>query len=122
MKRGTYILLLASLLPAVLLGQESAPQKEKDKATTSAPSSGCIAVKPTGSHAFRNIMLAGVAGALVSKAQYKVVDAVNYPAKVGQKYHGNELQTIQSGGTKVIILDKKEKETNQCHISNEEKK
>jgi hypothetical protein len=121
MKRGIYILLLG-LLPTVLLGQENAPQKEKDKATTTAPSTGCIAVKPAGSHAFRNIMLAGVAGALISKAQYKVVDVANYPAKVGQKYHGNELQTIQSGGTKVIILDKKEKETNQCHVSADEKK
>ena len=51
-------------------------------------------------------MLIGVAGALISREQYEVVDALNYPAKVGQKYHGNDLQTISAGGTKVAILDK----------------
>jgi hypothetical protein len=66
----------------------------------------CLAVTPIGSHAFRNIMLIGVAGALISHQQYQVVDAVNYPAKIGQKYHGNDLQTISTGGTKVAILDK----------------
>ena len=66
----------------------------------------CLAVRPIGSHAFRNIMLIGVAGALISREQYEVVDALNYPAKVGQKYHGNDLQTISAGGTKVAILDK----------------
>jgi len=115
MRRGTYILLLASVLSPCLLGQENPPQNAKDKATTSAPSNSCIAVKPIGSHAFRNIMLAEVAGAIVRKQQYKVVDVANYVSKVGQKYHGNDLQTIQTSGTKVIIIDKKDKETNQCH-------
>lgn len=67
---------------------------------------GCLAVKSVGSHAFRNIMLGGVAGALVSKEQYEVMAAANYPAKIGQKFHGNDLQTIQNGGTKVVILEK----------------
>jgi hypothetical protein len=66
-----------------------------------------MAVKDAGSHAFRNIMLAGVAGALISKKQYQVVDVVDYPAKIGQKFHGNDLQTLQTGGTKIVILDKK---------------
>lgn len=81
--------------------------------TTQAPSNadkGCLAVKSVGSHALRNIMLAGVAGALVSKEQYEVMAATNYPAKVGQKYHGNDLQTIQNGGTKVVILEKDAKQ------------
>src|SRR5947209_606696 len=73
----------------------------------SAPSKGCIAVKDAGSHAFRNIMLGGIAGALVSKKQYQVVDVVDYPAKIGQKFHGNDLQTLQTGGTRIVILDKK---------------
>ena len=122
MRRGIYILLLTGLLSPGLLGQESATQNPKDKETTSAPSNGCLAVKPIGSHAFRNIMLAGVAGAIVSKQQYQVVDVANYPAKVGQKYHGNDLQTIQTSGAKVFIIDKKEKETNQCHVGNDEKR
>ena len=69
-------------------------------------SSGCIAVKSVGSHAFRNIMLGGIAGALISKQQYEVVDAVGYPAHTGQKFHGNDLQAIQGNGTKVVILAK----------------
>ncbi len=80
------------------------PQSGAQPAPTS--SNGCLAVKPIGSHAFRNIMLAGVAGAIISKQQYEVVDVVNYPGRVGQKFHGNDLQTIQSSGTKVVILDK----------------
>jgi len=67
---------------------------------------GCIAVKSVGSHAFRNIMLGGIAGALISKQQYQVVDAVDYPAHEGQKFHGNDLQAIQGSGTRVVILDK----------------
>jgi len=52
-------------------------------------------------------MLGGIAGAVVSKQQYKVVDSVNYPAHEGQKFHGNDLQTMQSGGVHVTVLDKK---------------
>ena len=70
------------------------------------PAKGCMAVRPIGSHAVRNVLLFGVAGAFVSHMQYEVVDAVSYPAKVGQKYHGNDLQTIQGSGTKVVLLDK----------------
>lgn len=67
---------------------------------------GCLAVRPIGSHAFRNVMLIGAAGALISHQQYQVVDAVNYPAKIGQKFHENDLQTISTSGTRVMILDK----------------
>jgi hypothetical protein len=68
---------------------------------------GCIAVSPVGSHAFRNIMLGGIAGAIVSKKQYKVVGVTDYPAHIGQKFHGNDLQTIQANGVKIVVLDKK---------------
>jgi hypothetical protein len=70
------------------------------------PSKGCMAVRPIGSHALRNVLLFGAAGALISHMQYQVVDAVDYPAKVGQKYHGNDLQTVQGSGTKVVLLAK----------------
>ena len=79
---------------------------------------GCLAVKPIGSHAFRNVMLLGVTGALISKQQYQVMDAVNYPVSVGTKFHGDDLQTISSGGTKVVVLDKHYKEADlqkACH-------
>lgn len=78
------------------------PPKSDAKPADAKPtgSNGCLAVKPIGSHAFRNIMLAGVAGALISKQQYQVVDVVDYPSHVGTKFHGNDLQTISSNGTK----------------------
>jgi hypothetical protein len=69
-------------------------------------SKGCMAVRPIGSHAFRNYMLLGVAGVLISHQQYQVVDVTDYPAHVAQKYHGNDLQTIQSSGTRVVLLEK----------------
>lgn len=100
----------ALLVPVTLcalfsIAQESTqPQSTVQPAQTQARS--CLAVRPIGSHAFRNIMLAGVAGALISKQQYQVVDATNYPARIGQKFHGSDLQTIGSTGTKVVILDK----------------
>jgi hypothetical protein len=72
-----------------------------------AVSKSCLAVRDVGSHAFRNIMLAGVAGALISKKQYAVVDSVDYPATPGQKFHGNDLQMLQTGGVRVVILSKK---------------
>lgn len=66
----------------------------------------CLAVKPIGSHAVRNVFLFGIAGAIVSKQQYQVLEAIGYPVAVGTKYHGNELQVIQQGGARVIIVDK----------------
>src|SRR6185437_2585080 len=98
---------------------KAAPKSDAKPADAKpAGSNGCLAVKPIGSHAFRNIMLAGVAGALISKQQYQVVDVVDYPSHVGTKFHGNDLQTISSNGTKVVILDKKYKEEDvqkACH-------
>ena len=80
-----------------------APETAKSGAQ---PSKGCLAVRPIGTHAFRNVMLLGVAGAFISHMQYQVVDSVDYPAKVGQKFHGNDLQTVQGSGTKVVLLAK----------------
>jgi hypothetical protein len=82
------------------------PTPEATKASVQQPAKGCMAVKPIGSHAFRNYMLLGVAGVLISHQQYEVVDVIDYPSRVGQKYHGNDLQTIQSSGTRVVLLEK----------------
>ena len=87
------------IISATLLMVAAQPKSSETK--------GCIAVKQAGSHALRNVLLLGVAGALVSKQQYEVVDVVAYPAHVGQKFHGSDLQTIQTNGTKVVILAKK---------------
>lgn len=74
----------------------------------SQPAPSCLVVKNIGSHAFRNVLLGGIAGALVSKEQYQVLRVVNYPAvKIGEKFHGADLQTIQAGGVKVSILNKR---------------
>jgi hypothetical protein len=100
-----YLLVVSIVLTALVTKAQQAPNSQSAPATQ-AVSRGCLAVKPIGSHAFRNVMLFGVAGALVSKQQYQIVDLVEYPARIGQKFHGNDLQTIQSSGTKVVILDK----------------
>ena len=94
-----------SALPVSASSTQQLPQQQTE-AQPAVPHNGCIALKSIGSHALRNIMLAGVAGALVSKQQYQVVDAITYPVRIGKKFHGDELQTIQAGGTKVVILDK----------------
>src|SRR5713226_1663763 len=73
---------------------------------TTQQAKSCLTVVNAGSHAFRNIMLGGIAGAVISKAQYKVIDSVNYPAHEGQKFHGNDLQTMQTAGVHVTIVDK----------------
>jgi hypothetical protein len=86
--------------------QQAVPAVSQPAPVQSAPK-GCIAVQPIGSHAFRNVMLLGAAGAFISKHQYKVVDLVDYPAQMGQKYHGDDLQTIQGSGTRVVLLPKK---------------
>lgn len=44
--------------------------------------------------------------AIQSLVTFLLVDVANYPARMGQKFHGNDLQTIQSSGTKVVILEK----------------
>jgi len=104
MKQTMLVALLLVALPS-LAQQPAQPQQSFQSAQLS--SKGCIAVKSIGSHAFRNIMLAGFAGALISKQQYQVVDAVGYPAQIGQRLHGDGLQALGSSGTRVVILDKK---------------
>jgi hypothetical protein len=101
-----HALLVPVTLCALLGFAQETPQPRSTIQPAQTQPRSCLAVKPIGSHAFLNIMLAGVAGALISKQQYQVVDATNYPARLGQKFHGNDLQTIGSTGTKVVILDK----------------
>ncbi len=86
---------------------QPAVQPNSQAGAAQSASKGCIAVEDVGSHAFRNIMLLGAAGAFMSKHQYKVVDVSGYPAQVGQKFHGDDLHMIQGGGTRVVLLPKK---------------
>jgi hypothetical protein len=104
-------LIVVTLAAALSAGQQlSQPQQpapaQSQSAPVQSPPKGCIAVQPIGSHALRNVMLLGAAGAFISKHQYKVVDVVGYPAQIGQKYHGDDLHTIQGSGTKVVLLPK----------------
>jgi hypothetical protein len=97
-------------LPRSASAQPSAPvgpkqQSQPEQRDQQLPK-GCMAVRPIGSHAFRNVMLFGAVGAFISHEQYQVVDVMDYPSHVGQKYHGNDLQTIQSSGTRVGLLPK----------------
>jgi hypothetical protein len=101
-------------------GSDGSSQQASSKGSQPAASQtkGCLAVEDAGSHALRNIMLAGVAGALISNKQYKVVDFANYPAHLGQKFHGSGLQALQAGGTRMVILAKKtpkEQARSACH-------
>lgn len=66
---------------------------------------GCVAVRSIGSHIVRNTILWGATGALLSKEQYQVVDVLDYPARIGEKLHGGDLQTISSSA-KVVVLEK----------------
>ncbi len=77
------------------------------EAPPSAPSQtkSCVIVQHEGGHAFRNYMLLGVAGAVISKERYKVVESNVAGLKVGEKMHGDELQA-RTQGAKVIVLRK----------------
>lgn len=108
------LFVIVMLATAGGFAQLSAQTQSASEANLSVPQSGppaqtakkgCLAVKSIGSHAVRNIMLFGVAGAIVSKQQYAVVDSIGYPARVGEKLHGSDLQAI-SNATKVVVLDK----------------
>jgi hypothetical protein len=100
--------------PAPVAEPTKPPQQDS---SSTVQSKGCIAVEPVGSHAFRNIMLAGVAGAVISKEQYKVLAVKDYPTHVGEKFHGGDLQTIQNNGTKVVMLDKHAKPEDAANAS-----
>jgi hypothetical protein len=101
-----YTIVVFVMLAALACSAQQ-PAESASAVPPSPASKGCLAVKPVGSHAFRNVMLLGVTGALISKQQYQVLSVKDYPSHVGQKYHGNDLQTIQGGGTRVVIMDKK---------------
>lgn len=101
---GIMTIMLAATLSAAQ--QPTPPQQASPQPPQSHPK-GCLAVASIGSHTLRNVLLMGGVGAFISKEQYKVVDVSGYPARVGEKLHGNDLQTIQGNGTKVVLLTKK---------------
>ncbi len=100
-----YALLVVITLAALSGFAQQSAQAQSGTQPDQTAKKGCLAVKPIGSHAVRNIMLFGVAGAIVSEQQYQVEEVNDYPARIGEKFHGNDLQTMSST-TKVVVLDK----------------
>ncbi len=89
--------MLTLMFMTLLMAQEAVVQPQK-----------CVAVQSAGSSMFKNtILYGGIPGALVSKQQYKVVAATNYPAKPGDKFKGTELDLIKANGVSVVLVGKK---------------
>src|SRR5206468_2207705 len=77
------LLIVVVLSVAVPTFAQESNQAQSSNQVANTPKA-CLAVKSAGSHAFRNIMLGGAVGAMLSKEQYEVLDVMNYPAaKIG---------------------------------------
>jgi hypothetical protein len=98
------------LLPTILLTvmafaqQPAQPQHESESRPPTQPKP-CVIVLHEGSHAFRNVMLLGVAGAVISKERYKVLESNVAGIKSDEKMHGDELQA-RTQGAKVVVVKK----------------
>ena len=95
---------------SALAQQPSASQQQTQppaQAQVPAAAKPCVIVEHEGGHTFRNVMLFGVVGAVISKERYKVVESNVAGLKPGDKMHGDELQA-RTQGTKVIVTGKKE--------------
>lgn len=86
----------------------------KAQQTQTAPSAASPAAKPyvlvvrEGSHWFRNTLLLGVSGAVISKERYDVVETTSNLFRVGEKMHGSELNArIGNSDVKLCVADNK---------------
>jgi hypothetical protein len=103
-------ILMLSVTAAVAAQQPSASEQQaQPQAHPQAPAlvKPCVIVEHEGGHTFRNVMLFGVVGAVISKERYKVVESNVAGLKPGEKMHGDELQA-RTQGTRVIVMGKKE--------------
>ena len=93
----------------VFAQQPSASKQETQSPAQAVPAAAkpCVIVEHEGGHTFRNVMLFGVVGAVISKERYKVVESNVAGLKPGEKMHGDELQA-RTQGTRVIVMGKKE--------------
>jgi hypothetical protein len=112
MKNSTPVIAVAILMLSVtaFAQQPSASEQQtQPRAQAQAPAlvKPCVIVEHEGGHTFRNVMLFGVVGAVISKERYKVVESNVAGLKPGEKMHGDELQA-RTQGTKVIVMGKKE--------------
>lgn len=113
MKNLTPVIAIATLMLSVTAAFAQQPsaseQQTQPQAQAQAPAAvkPCVIVEHEGGHTFRNVMLFGVVGAVISKERYKVVESNVAGLKPGEKMHGDELQA-RTQGTKVIVMGKKE--------------
>jgi hypothetical protein len=98
------MLLLPILLTGMAFAQQSA-QPQQSQSQPPAQPKPCVIVEHEGSHAFRNVMLLGVAGAVISKERYKVLESNVAGISPGDKMHGEELQA-RTQGAKVVVVKK----------------
>ena len=85
--------------------QGQPPAQSQQQSSTPAQSKPCVIVQHEGGHTFRNVMLLGVAGAVISKERYKVIESNVAGLAPGEKMHGDELQA-RTQGAKVVVVKK----------------
>jgi hypothetical protein len=95
--------LVTILLTAMAFAQQPAQPQQQSQSQPTAQPKQCVIVQHEGSHAFRNFMLLGVAGAVISKERYKVLESNVAGTKPGDKMHGDELQA-RTQGAKVVVV------------------
>jgi hypothetical protein len=97
------ILVATILLTVMAFAQQPAQPQQQNQSQPPAQPKPCVIVQHEGSHAFRNMMLLGVAGAVISKERYKVLESNVAGIKPDDKMHGDELQA-RTQGAKVVVV------------------
>ena len=98
-------LLATILLTVTAFAQQPAQPQQQSQSQAPAQTKQCVIAQHEGSHAFRNVMLLGVAGAVISKERYKVLESNVAGITPGEKMHGDELQA-RTQGAKVVVVKK----------------
>lgn len=98
-------LLATILLTVTVFAQQPAQPQQQSPAQAPVQAKPCVIAQHEGSHAFRNVMLLGVAGAVISKERYKVLESNVAGITPGEKMHGEELQA-RTQGAKVVVVKK----------------
>lgn len=98
-------LVAAMLLSAVSVQAQQTQNPPSEATQTAKP---YVVVVREGSHWFRNTLLLGVSGAVISKERYDVVETTSNLFRVGEKMHGSELNArIGNSDVKLCVADNK---------------